>query len=141
MPLHVDVVSAEGELFADKADMVFVAAEMGEVGIAARHAPLLTRIRPGALRVQREGQPEEAFFVSGGILEVQPHLVTVLADTAERAEDLDEAAAEQAKKRAQEAVSQAEEHIDLSKAQQELAEAEARVNLIQRLRSTKTGRS
>src|SRR5690625_7270942 len=106
MPLHVDVVSAEGELYAGKADMVFVAAEMGEVGIAPRHAPLLTRIRPGALRVQREGKPEEQFFVSGGILEVQPHLVTVLADTAERAEDLDEAAAEQAKKRDRKSVVQ-----------------------------------
>src|SRR5699024_9215697 len=135
----VDVVSAEGELYAGNADMVFVAAEMGEVGIAPRHAPLLTRIRPGALRIQREGQPEEAFFVSGGILEVQPHLVTVLADTAERAENLDETAAEEAKKRAQQAVSEAGEHIDLEQAQLELAEAEARLNLIRQLRS-KSGR-
>ena len=139
MQLHVDVVSAEGELYAGNADMVFVAAEMGEVGIAPRHAPLLTRIRPGALRIQREGQPEEAFFVSGGILEVQPHLVTVLADTAERAENLDETAAEEAKKRAQQAVSEAGEHIDLEQAQLELAEAEARLNLIRQLRS-KSGR-
>src|SRR5699024_1400088 len=140
MQLHVDVVSAEGEMFDGNADMVFVAGQEGEVGIAPRHAPLLTRIRPGALRVQREGKPEEQFFVSGGILEVQPHLVTVLADTAERAEDLDEAAAEQAKKRAQEAVDEAAEHIDLEKAQTELAEAEARINLIRRLRSGKSGR-
>jgi|SRR5690625_3158961 len=133
MPLHVDVVSAEGELYAGKADMVFVAAEMGEVGIAPRHAPLLTRIRPGAVRVQREGQPEEAFFVSGGILEVQPHLVTILADTAERADNLDQAAAEQARTRAKEAVSAADKHVDLQQAQRELAEAEARLALIERL--------
>lgn len=139
MQLHVDVVSAEGELYAGNADMVFVAAEMGEVGIAPRHAPLLTRIRPGALRIQREGRPEEAFFVSGGILEVQPHLVTVLADTAERAEDLDEAEAEKARKRAEKAVSRAEEHVDWVRAQTQLAEAEARINLIERLRS-KAGR-
>ena len=133
MPLHVDVVSAEGELYAGKADMVFVAAEMGEVGIAPRHAPLLTRIRPGAVRIQREGQPEEAFFVSGGILEVQPHLITILADTAERAENLDQAAAEQARSRAKEAVSAADKHVDLQQAQRELAEAEARLALIERL--------
>lgn len=135
MPLHVDVVSAEGELYAGDADMVFVAAELGEVGIAPQHAPLLTRIRPGALRIQREGQPEEAFFVSGGILEVQPHLVTILADTAERAEDLDRQAAERAKTRAEEAVSQAEERIDVAQAQLALVEAEARLSLIERLHS------
>jgi len=133
MSLHVDVVSAEGEMFADKADMVFVAAEMGDVGIAPRHAPLLTRIRPGALRIQREGQPEETFFVSGGMLEVQPHLVTVLADTAERAAELDQAEAEKARQRARDAVSQAEEKVDLQQAQEELAEAEARLSLIERL--------
>lgn len=135
MQLHVDVVSAEGELYAGNAEMVFVAAEMGEVGIAPRHAPLLTRIRPGALRIKREGQPEEAFFVSGGILEVQPHLVTILADTAERAENLDQAAAEEARKSAKEAVSSAEQRVDLAQAQSELAEAEARLALIKRMHS------
>lgn len=139
MQLHVDVVSAEGQLYAGNADMVFVAAEMGEVGIAPRHAPLLTRIRPGALRIQHEGQPEEAFFVSGGILEVQPHLVTVLTDTAERAEELDRAAAEEARKRAQDAVNKAEERSDLAQAQAELAEAEARLSLIERLHSARSG--
>lgn len=136
MPLHVDVVSVEGEMYAGDADMVFVAAQLGEMGIAPQHAPLLTRIKPGALRIQREGQPEETFFVSGGMLEVQPHLVTVLADTAERAEDLDRAAAEEARKRAEEAVSGAEEKIDLEHAQRDLAEAEARLSLIQRLHSS-----
>lgn len=137
MQLHVDVVSAEGELFAGNADMVFVAAQEGEVGIAPRHAPLLTRIRPGAVRVQHDGKQEEAFFVSGGILEVQPHLVTILADTAERAENLDQAAAEAARKRAEQAVAQAEERIDLDKAQRDLAEAEARLIFIKQLRSKK----
>ncbi|HLQ86630.1 MAG TPA: F0F1 ATP synthase subunit epsilon [Salinisphaeraceae bacterium] len=137
MTLHVDVVSAEGELYSGTADMVFVAAEMGDVGIAPRHAPLLTRIRPGSVRVQREGQPEEAFFVSGGVLEVQPHLVTILADTAERADELDQAAAEQARQRAKEALSQAGERIDLAQAQTELAEAEARLRLIRRLHAKK----
>lgn len=137
MEFHVDVVSAEAQLFSDNAHMVFVPAQMGELGIAPQHAPLLTRIKPGALRVQQEGQAqEETFFISGGILEVQPHLVTVLADTAERAEELDKAAAEQAKQRAQEAMEQAEEQIDQDKAQAELAEAEARLSLIQRLKST-----
>lgn len=135
MQLHLDVVSAEGEMYAGDADMVFVAAEMGEVGIAPRHAPLLTRIRPGALRVQRANQPEETFFVSGGVLEIQPQRVTVLADTAERAEDLDRAAAEQARQRAQQAIEEDGEHVDLANAQRELAEAEARMTLIEQLRA------
>lgn len=135
MPLHVDVVSAEGEMFADEADMVFVAAELGEMGIAPQHAPLLTRIRPGPVRIQREGRAEETFFVSGGMLEVQPHLVTILADTAERADELDRTAAREAKKRAEDALSGAEHQIDLDQAQQELAEAEARLSLIERLHS------
>lgn len=133
MQLHLDVVSAEGEMYAGDADMVFVAAEMGEVGIAPRHAPLLTRIRPGALRVQRDNQPEETFFVSGGILEVQPQRVTVLADTVERAAELDRAAAEQARQRAQQVIDEDGEHVDLASAQRELAEAEARMALIERL--------
>lgn len=140
MPLHVDVVSAEKHLFADEADMVFVAAELGEMGIAPQHAPLLTRIRPGAVRVQRDGQEEETFFVSGGMVEVQPHLVTILADTAERAEDLDRAAAEQARQRAEQALSGDPQQIDLDQAQQALAEAEARLSLIERLHN-KHGRS
>ena len=91
--IHVDIVSAEGQIHQGEAVMVFAPAEMGEVGIAPRHAPLLTRLKPGAVRVKQESGEELAFFVGGGILEVQPHLVTVLADTALRAKDVDEAAA------------------------------------------------
>ncbi|MES1929128.1 ATP synthase F1 subunit epsilon [Salinisphaera dokdonensis CL-ES53] len=136
MKLHVDLVSAEGQIYSGSATMVFVAAEMGEVGIAPRHAPLLTRMRPGQVRIQEEGQEEQQFFVSGGVLEVQPHLVTVMADTAERAADIDEAAAEKAKQRAEEKVSKAEDKVDIAKAQSELAEAAARLHLVKKLRST-----
>src|SRR5512134_3127553 len=101
MTLHVDIVSAEAEIFSGTVTMVFAPAEMGEVGIAPRHAPLLTRLKPGEIRVQQADGSEQSFFVSGGMLEVQPHVVTVLADTAIRAHDLDEAAAIQAKERAE----------------------------------------
>ena len=135
MKLHVDVVSAEGQIYSGNAAMVFAAAEEGEVGIAPRHAPLLTRMRPGQVRVRPEdGQEDVSFFVSGGVLEVQPHLVTVLADTVERAADIDEAAAEKAKKRAEEAVAQADDRVDMARAQAELAEAAARLNIVQKLR-------
>ncbi len=137
MQLHVDVVSAEGQIYSGSADMVFVAAEMGEVGIAPRHAPLLTRIRPGQVRIQLSGEKEHAFFVSGGVLEVQPHLVTVLADTAGRAEDIDQAAAEKARQRAEEAVAQADDKVDMERAQAELAEAAARLDMVRKLRSTR----
>ncbi len=133
MELKVDIVSAEGEIYAGKASMVFAPAEEGEVGIAPRHAPLLTRLKPGVVRVQLEGEEQE-FFVSGGLLEVQPSLVTVMADTAERAHDIDEAAAAEAKKRAEEALSQAGSDIDLARAQAELAEAAARLHLVTKLR-------
>lgn len=116
--------------------MVFVAAEMGEVGIAPRHAPFLTRMRPGQVRIQAEGEQEQQFFVSGGVLEVQPHLVTVMADTAERAADIDEAQAEKAKRRAEEAIENADDRVDLARAQAELAEAAARLHLVRNLRSS-----
>ncbi|MAS09614.1 F0F1 ATP synthase subunit epsilon [Salinisphaera sp.] len=135
MKLHVDLVSAEGQIYSGSATMVFVAAEMGEVGIAPRHAPLLTRMRPGQVRIQQEGQEEQQFFVSGGVLEVQPHLVTVMADTAERAADIDEAAAEKAKQRAEEQVAKAEDKVDIARAQSELAEAAARLHMVKKLRS------
>lgn len=133
MELKVDIVSAEGEIFAGSASMVFAPAEMGEVGIAPRHAPLLTRLVPGVVRVQKDGQEQE-FFVSGGLLEVQPALVTVMADTAERAHDIDEAAAVEAKRRAEEALSQAASDIDLARAQAELIEAAARLHLVSKLK-------
>src|ERR1700685_361612 len=100
---HVDIVSAEREIFSGEADMVFAPAELGELGITPRHAPLLTRMKAGTVRVQHGGE-ESVFYVSGGILEIQPHGVTVLSDTAQRAADIDEAAAQDAKRKAEEAL-------------------------------------
>ena len=135
MKIHVDVVSVEGEIFSGSASIVFAPAEMGEIGIMPRHAPLLTRLKPGNLRIRDEDDNEEQVFVSGGLLEVQPHLITVMADTAERAEDIDEAEAEKAKERAEQALSEAEDKIDLERAQLELTEAAARLDMVRRLRS------
>jgi F-type H+-transporting ATPase subunit epsilon len=134
--IHVDIVSAEGEIFSGEATMVFAPAIMGELGIAPRHAPLLTTLRPGEVRVQTTAG-EEHFYVSGGALEVQPHLVTVLADTAVRAHDLDEAAALQAKQRAEEALQDRGDKIDVAKAQAELAAAVAQIKAIEKLRKLK----
>ncbi len=134
MTIQVDIVSAEREIFSGPANMVFAPAEMGEVGIAPRHSPLLTRLKPGEVRVQMQGQDEQLFYVSGGILEVQPHVVTVLADTALRARDLDEAAALQAKERAERAMADRKTDFDYAKAQAELAEAVAQLRAIQKLR-------
>lgn len=136
--IHVDIVSAEAEIFSGKAHMVFAPAEQGEVGIAPRHAPLLTRLKPGEVRVQYEGE-EQYFFVSGGILEVQPHLVTVLADTAVRAKDIDEAAALEAKRRAEEMLASRRTDIDLGRVQAELAELNARLLVIERMRKRLKG--
>ena len=134
MTIHVDIVSAEAEIFSGTANMVFAPAEMGEVGIAPRHTPLLTRLKPGEVRVQMEGQEEQFFYVSGGILEIQPHVVTVLADTALRAKDLDEAAAQRVKERAEKAIADKASDFDYAKAQAELAEAVAQLHAIQRMR-------
>jgi F-type H+-transporting ATPase subunit epsilon len=134
MTIHVDIVSAEAEIFSGTANMVFAPAEMGEVGIAPRHTPLLTRLKPGEVRVQVEGQEEQFFYVSGGILEIQPHVVTVLADTALRAKDLDEAAAVRVKERAEKAIADKASDFDYAKAQAELAEATAQLHAIRRLR-------
>lgn len=134
MSIHVDIVSAEGQIHAGEAKMVFAPAEMGEVGISPRHAPLLTRLKPGAVRVQTESGEELAFFVGGGILEVQPHLVTVLADTALRAKDVDEAAAAQAKQRAEEAMSNAKSEIDLARAQADLIQAAALMQFLDKVK-------
>ncbi len=134
MTIHVDIVSAESEIFSGAAEMVFAPAEMGEVGIAPRHAPLLTRLRPGEVRVQTAPNDEQSFYVSGGILEVQPHVVTVLADTALRAKDIDEAAALEAKQRAEQALADRKADIDYAKAQAELAEAVAQLRTLQTLR-------
>lgn len=116
--------------------MVFAPAEMGEVGIAPRHSPLLTRLKPGAVRVRTPEGTELQFFVSGGILEIQPHLVTVLADTALRAKDADEAAALEAKKAAEERLAGAKTETDLAKAQQEIVEAAARLEFVRKLKGS-----
>ena len=134
MTLHVDIVSAEKSIFSGTAEMVFAPAIMGEVGILPRHAPLLTRLRPGEVRVKLPGGEEEFFYVSGGILEIQPHVVTVLADTAARAHDLDEAAAQEAKQRAEDALKDQKGEIDYARAQAELAEAVAQLNALKRLK-------
>jgi len=136
--IHVNIVSAEGEIFSGDAQMVFAPAKMGEVGIAPRHAPLLTHLKPGEVRVQTEAE-EKFFYVTGGILEVQPHLVTVLADTAIRAADLDEASAVDAKRRAEEALSGQQADFEYAKAQAELAEAVAQLRTIERMRKLKRG--
>jgi F-type H+-transporting ATPase subunit epsilon len=133
MTLHVDIVSAEKEIFSGTAEMVFAPLVTGEVGILPRHAPLIARMKPGEVRV-RTGAEELAFYVSGGMLEVQPHVVTVLADTALRARDLDEAAALKAKERAEDALKNRQADIDYAKAQAELAEAVAQLRTIQKLR-------
>jgi len=133
MTLHVDIVSAEKEIYSGTAEMVFAPLVTGEVGILPRHAPLIARMKPGEVRV-RTGSEELAFYVSGGMLEVQPHVVTVLADTALRARDIDEAAALKAKERAEEALKNRQADIDYAKAQAELAEAVAQLRTIQKLR-------
>lgn len=134
MTIHVDIVSAEKSIFSGTAEMVFAPAVMGEVGIMPRHAPLLTRLRPGEVRVKLPGGEEEFFYVSGGILEIQPHVVTVLSDTAARAHDLDEAAAQEAKQRAEQALKDQKGEIDYARAQVELAEAVAQLNALKRLK-------
>ncbi|HEV7612038.1 MAG TPA: F0F1 ATP synthase subunit epsilon [Steroidobacteraceae bacterium] len=132
--IHVDIVSAEGQIFSGEASMVFVPGSQGELGIAPRHAPLLTTLKAGEVRVQIEGQEEQLFYVGGGALEVQPKLVTVLADTAARARDLDEAAALAAKQRAEDAVRDRTDKVDIAEAQAELARAVAQLRAIERLR-------
>ncbi len=133
MTIHVDIVSAEKEIYSGIAEMVFAPLVTGEVGILPRHAPLLARMKPGEVRV-RTGAEELSFYVSGGLLEVQPHVVTVLADTALRAKDIDEAAALKAKESAEEALRNRKTDIDYAKAQAELAEAIAQLRAIQKLR-------
>ena len=133
--IHVDVVSAEEEIFAGEAEFVALPGEAGELGIYPQHTPLITRIRPGAVRIKVPGQAEDEFvFVAGGILEVQPHVVTVLADTAILGHDLDEAKAAEAKRLAEEALVNKESEIDYAKAQAELASAVAQLAAIERLR-------
>jgi len=132
--IHVDIVSAEGQIFSGAASMVFVPGSQGELGIAPRHAPLLTNLKAGEVRVQADGAEEQSFYVGGGSVEIQPNLVTVLADTAARARDLDEAAAMAAKQRAEDAVRERTDKVDIAEAQAELARAMAQLRAIERLR-------
>ncbi|MDP6992755.1 MAG: F0F1 ATP synthase subunit epsilon [Woeseiaceae bacterium] len=132
--IHVDIVSAEGEIHSGDAAMVFAPAKMGEIGIAPRHAPLLTALKPGEVRVEDTEGKEHFFYITGGMIEVQPHLVTVLADTALRGDQLDEAAALQAQQEAEEALKGVSEETDLARAQAELAEARARYRAAQKLK-------
>ena len=135
--INVDIVSAEGEIHSGKATMVFAPAKMGEVGIAPRHAPLLTALKPGEVRVQTEEGEEESFYITGGMLEIQPHSVTILADTALRGDQLDEAAALSAQQKAEEDLKGASEETDIARAQQELAEARARYRAAQKLKGNR----
>lgn len=139
MTVHVDIVSAEGAIHSGLATMVYASAEMGEVGISPRHTAFISRLKPGDVRVENEQGDQEHFYVSGGMLEVQPHKVTVLADTAIRARDLDEAAATDAKRRAEEALAGQAADFEYAKAQAELAEAVAQLRAIEKLRKMKRG--
>jgi F-type H+-transporting ATPase subunit epsilon len=134
LTIQVDIVSAEGEIYKGEASMVFAPAKMGEVGIAPKHAPLLTHLKPGEVRIQSSEGDEQSFYITGGILEVQPHLVTVLADSALRLDQLDEQSALEAKEKAKHALESNQEGIDLAQAQAELVEAEARFRAAQKLK-------
>jgi F-type H+-transporting ATPase subunit epsilon len=132
--IQVDIVSAEGELFSGPASMVFLPASEGEIGVAPRHAPLLTLLKAGEVRVRSPDGEEHWFYVGGGALEIQPKKVTVLADTAARAKDLDEAAAAAARQRAESVLSGQIDKLTMAQAQAELAQAIAQLKLIERLR-------
>ena len=135
--IHVDIVSAEGEIFSGAASMVFAPGSQGELGIAPRHAPLLTLLKPGEVRVQTADGQEQHFFVGGGALEVQPSKVTVLADTALRAKDLDEAAALAAKQRAEDALRGSIDKLEQAEAMKDLLRVAEQMKLIQKLRKGK----
>lgn len=132
--IHVDIVSAEHEIYSGEVEMLFAPAELGEVGIAPGHAPLVTKMGPGEVRVKDTEGNESAFYVSGGLLEVQPKVITVLSDTAQHAEDLDEAAILKAKEEAERAFHDKSDSIDYAKARASLAETAAQLNTLQRLR-------
>lgn len=136
MTMHIDIVSAEAEIFSGTVEVVVAPAIMGEVGIYPRHTQMLTPLKPGEVRVTKQGGEEESFYVSGGILEVQPHCVTVLSDTCVRAHDLDEAAALEAKQAAEQAIKDRDSEMELAEAQAKLAEAVAQLQAIQRMKKT-----
>ena len=134
MTVHCDIVSAEKQLFSGLVELVVAAGVEGDLGVMPGHAPLLTRLKPGPVRVKKQNGDEEVFYVSGGFLEVQPKLVTVLADTAERAQDMDGAQAEEAKQRAKEALEGKNADMDYSRAAITLAEAPARLRTIEQIK-------
>lgn len=134
MLVHVDIVSAEKEIFSGLAEMVFAPAEEGEVGISPRHAPLITKLNPGEVRVKISSTESYSFFISGGLLEVQPHIVSVLANTAIRAKDIDEAAALGAKMRAEEILSDKTSRVDYATAENDLFQAVMQLRTLERFR-------
>lgn len=134
--IHCDIVSAEEEIFSGEARMVIATGEAGELGIAPRHAPLITLLKPGQVRVLLENNEELFFYVSGGILEVQPQVVSVLADTAIRAKDLDEAASHRAKEEAERILANRTDALEVAQAQAELAQAMAQLQALERLRKS-----
>ncbi len=136
--IQCDIVSAQEEIFSGEAAMVFATGNVGELGISPRHAPMITQLKPGPVRVQQPDGEEAFFFVGGGILEVQPHLVTVLADTAVRADDLDEAAAVRAKEEAERELADQTGEIEVAEAQARLLEAAAQLRAVKQLRKNKS---
>jgi len=134
MTMHLDIVSAESEIFSGVAEIVVAPAVMGEVGIHARHTPMLTPLKPGEVHITKPGGEEEYIYVSGGMMEVQPSVVTILSDTAVRAQDLDEAAAMEAKQAAEDAIASREGDMEIAEAQSKLLEAVAQLQMIERFR-------
>lgn len=134
MTMHLDIVSAENEIFSGRAEVVVAPAIMGEVGIHARHTPMLTPLKPGEVKITKQGGEEEFIYVSGGMMEVQPSVVTILSDTAVRAHDLDEAAAMEAKQKAEEAIANREGDMEIAEAQSKLLEAVAQLQMIENFR-------
>jgi len=134
MTVHCDIVSAEEKIYSGRVEMVIASGRMGDLGIAPGHAPLLTELKPGPVRLVHDGGEEEVFYASGGFLEVQPHVVTILADTALRADDMDEAAAQEAKKLAEQALNDKSADIDQARAAAELAEALAQLRTLSQIR-------
>lgn len=139
MTVHCDIVSAEEEIFSGLVEFVSLTGSLGDIGIAAGHAPLLTGIAPGPVEIRKQGGEEEVFYVSGGFIEVQPSVVTIMADTAMRAHDMNEAAAEEARKHAEQAMSDKGAEFDYSRAATQLAEATAQLRTLQQIRK-KMGR-
>ncbi|NOQ91073.1 MAG: F0F1 ATP synthase subunit epsilon, partial [Gammaproteobacteria bacterium] len=134
MTMHINIVSAEQEIYSGTVTQVFAPAEMGEVGVYPRHAPMLSTLKPGLVRVVPQEGEEQSFYVSGGILEIQPHVVTILSDTALRAKDIDEAAAMEAKTRAEAAMMDKASDMDYAKAKSELIEAVAQIEALKKIR-------